>query len=437
MRRRWLGWLFRRFLVAAVLYAGCYTGLNMLLTGAIRNEFEVLRGMDVAVDESDLPKPRRDGPDAGPLWRAATELWKDAERSLDEFPADTLDEYQLKMGAIRRGAHEPAPETALARLRALITEQQRILALLREAADRPGYTSVLKYDDGPAMELPSFVESRHMAHFTRLAAECAIVDGDVAGALEHWTALRGLCRWFTIELTLVSRLVGTVLENELHDSLVRALDTARFSDEELVRARTLIATPIKGEERLLESLNAELIYFGMTVMNAILDGEEMAFYPGGIPAMGLPRLVLKADKLAYLKVLRWQFVQIRRAFRERDFVFSPARAPWYASLTNLMVASVSNLSAKFVEAEARRLLTLYAIELRRYKLAKGAYPEVIREMAYVTSGADNMPFDPFTGKELIYRKKGDGFVLYSVGKDRTDNGGTTDEEQDIVVSLSR
>jgi hypothetical protein len=34
-----------------------------------------------------------------------------------------------------------------------------------------------------------------------------------------------------------------------------------------------------------------------------------------------------------------------------------------------------------------------------------------------------VPIDPFTGRELILKKLGDGVVIYSIGSDHTDNGG--------------
>jgi len=46
-----------------------------------------------------------------------------------------------------------------------------------------------------------------------------------------------------------------------------------------------------------------------------------------------------------------------------------------------------------------------------------------------------LPLDPFTGKDYIYRKKGKGFIVYSVGEDEKDDGGVeegTSTKPDIV-----
>jgi hypothetical protein len=50
--------------------------------------------------------------------------------------------------------------------------------------------------------------------------------------------------------------------------------------------------------------------------------------------------------------------------------------------------------------------------------------------------------DPFDGMPLRYRPKGKGFMIYSVGKDREDNGGKRrdpngpdDQKYDIVMEF--
>ncbi len=34
-----------------------------------------------------------------------------------------------------------------------------------------------------------------------------------------------------------------------------------------------------------------------------------------------------------------------------------------------------------------------------------------------------VPIDPFTGKPLVYRREGEGFIVYSLGSNQKDDGG--------------
>jgi hypothetical protein len=81
------------------------------------------------------------------------------------------------------------------------------------------------------------------------------------------------------------------------------------------------------------------------------------------------------------------------------------------------------LMARATETEARRRLIVTAIALERYRGRHGAYPKTLQEL--VPELLKNPPVDFMDGKPLRYRLTDDGrFVLYSVGLDCIDDGGT-------------
>jgi len=56
-------------------------------------------------------------------------------------------------------------------------------------------------------------------------------------------------------------------------------------------------------------------------------------------------------------------------------------------------------------------------------------PEIITEL----------PTDPFTGKNYIYRREGKGFIVYSVGSNERDDKGVSDSKQhcdDIAFKIT-
>jgi len=86
---------------------------------------------------------------------------------------------------------------------------------------------------------------------------------------------------------------------------------------------------------------------------------------------------------------------------------------------------------------ARLELSRLAIALERYKAANGDYPVTLDEL--VPAFLAEVPLDPFTGrKTLTYILAPDeetAFLLYSYGKNETDDGG--DEGEDIVLRMIR
>ncbi len=66
--------------------------------------------------------------------------------------------------------------------------------------------------------------------------------------------------------------------------------------------------------------------------------------------------------------------------------------------------------------------TLAVAAASRYKADKGNYPQDLTQLV-AESYLREMPIDTFSDKPLVYRKSGDDFVLYSVGRNFTDDGG--------------
>ena len=65
-------------------------------------------------------------------------------------------------------------------------------------------------------------------------------------------------------------------------------------------------------------------------------------------------------------------------------------------------------------------MTIAAVLL--YEKERGDYPNTIQELVdggYLAA----VSMDPFSDKPLVYKKTDVGFVLYSVGKNFTDDGG--------------
>jgi hypothetical protein len=73
------------------------------------------------------------------------------------------------------------------------------------------------------------------------------------------------------------------------------------------------------------------------------------------------------------------------------------------------------------------LLTVLALE--RFEKDKGEYPENLRalvELGYLKE----IPNDPYSDGPLVYKKTDDGFILYSVGENLSDDGGRVARRED-------
>jgi hypothetical protein len=78
----------------------------------------------------------------------------------------------------------------------------------------------------------------------------------------------------------------------------------------------------------------------------------------------------------------------------------------------------------YVQAEALGAMATVALDVAAFRESNGHCPAALSDLA----NCDRLPNDPFSGKSLLYRRTGGGFVLWSVGPDGDDDGGTSHRE---------
>ena len=92
-------------------------------------------------------------------------------------------------------------------------------------------------------------------------------------------------------------------------------------------------------------------------------------------------------------------------------------------LAALLLPALHRVPVKAATAQTVTGLAAVGCALERFHLANGRYPETIEEL--VPKFISQLPIDVFTGQQHKYRRTGDGrFILYSIGWNETDDGGT-------------
>ncbi len=93
----------------------------------------------------------------------------------------------------------------------------------------------------------------------------------------------------------------------------------------------------------------------------------------------------------------------------------------YFLLRHLMPA-LDRASAYAHQCKTLHQATVTVLALKRWRLEKGEYPLNLDDL--LDAGfLKQLPMDPYSDKPLVYRRTGDGFVLYSVGGNFEDDGG--------------
>ena len=101
---------------------------------------------------------------------------------------------------------------------------------------------------------------------------------------------------------------------------------------------------------------------------------------------------------------------------------------YYFFLCNHSVTVFTEVAKRFVHLHTQLDQARLALALERWRLARDAYPETLAEL--VPDFIAAVPLDVYSRQPMIYwRKDGGTFLLYGVGKNRTDDGGKIDPKR--------
>ncbi|HVX14124.1 MAG TPA: hypothetical protein VHC22_23260 [Pirellulales bacterium] len=123
----------------------------------------------------------------------------------------------------------------------------------------------------------------------------------------------------------------------------------------------------------------------------------------------------------------------------REQFYLAGAYPWKHRLNSLARALFPDepftndrlLEAAGAEKRARLRLLLAHLALRRFWLATNEYPATLGEL--VPKHLAAVPLDPFADRDLTYKKLSTGYLLYSVGSDRVDDGGAPAKGKPIAT----
>jgi len=397
--RGWMGCIFRRrwvrrtavaVLALLVLFAAAHTLLTVYFGLRLWGTLAELRarGEPLEIRQACAGPPVRPHENAAPLYVAARALIE--ETTPYDYPPDS---EKWDLTAARQGL-----ERDLGALQLILTATQRPQCQF-DVRWEEGSTSLLQY---PAVK-------RQLARFVASAMIVAVETGEVEEAYRRAVAGFAMSRHAAMEPSLISQLVSYGVDAIMAGAVKVALAKAppsRQTQQALLAAFT-------NRDFVAEYVHA-------------LRGERALGLDQFRRGLGcrLTRPWLYAEEFAYLHVTNSLIASAAQPFRPKDDP-QPDRivvsAPRFAPLTRMMLPTLARFKMERDKMLANRSLLQTAIALEVYRAEKGRYPETLallrKEFPDVASE------DVFSGKALVYRLEGDGFLLYSLGPDCRDDGG--------------
>jgi tetratricopeptide (TPR) repeat protein len=352
--------------------------------------------------------------------------------------------HQTNADMAKRFPVTPQTQTPAADVLFALSKFDSAVEELREASQRPYASVPLNYEDGfdsVSSLLPVLAELKRCSQVLQLRAAAELADGQSGKALEDVKLFLYLNNSLRSSPFLISHLVRMAIANMALQPIWEGLAEHKWSDEQLVALdaelakmdfladyefamrgeRAFAIASFENQRRTRESIsgfvtvqgNSELVTNKLTLMpSAYFDQNELTF--ARMHQQWILPLVDTNSRTVSPAALEHAEKSVQAGLKH----YSP-----YNVQALMLFPAIGSAVKKFAAIQASIDLARVACALERYRLANGVYPETLDALAPQFIG--KLPHDIINGQPLHYRRTDDGkFVLYSVGWNETDDGGT-------------
>jgi hypothetical protein len=411
-------------LLALVILVGGYGLLRWRLKSQLQRRMDAIRAAGYPLTWAELDK----------WYSIPNDVENAAEVILDAtlyYAAPNKPELMLVVGqAELPGRTEPLSEDMKQLIGQYLAQNKRALELLGKAASIEHSRYPIDLSAGFAGLMPPYPgEIRDVARLLLLDAIWHAQNNEGDKAVEAVVSIFGVARTLAKEPLINSQLVRFACESIGVSAVERVVNRMELGDEQLAR---LSETFAQGEDEsgLLRGFVGERC----VVFEALRDPDGVTPQVFGVPrSMGLLYGAYRAmgltDKGAtiYLDLMDGLFDALRLPEQERIKAAQIIQAERlevpriYVMLHMLMPAYSRTFQMSLNNIAGLRIVKV-GLAIERYRLANRKLPEKLAEL--VPAYLDAVPKDPFDGQELRYKRLEKGYVVYSIGKDISDDGGT-------------
>ena len=404
------------------------------LTSKVNRELTAIRALGLPTSPVELDAFYVQVPDA----ENAALLYVEAGGML---PTVDREDQKLQSQFEQLGRREPLPASITNYLAQRLSENKDALEILHRAAGLTNSRYPVDLNFGFQTLLPHLGKGKETVRLLREEAvhEAAAgrADRATASVLAGYAAARSLAS----EPLLISYLVGVAMNAITSSGLEQVVNRVALDDAQLQRLQKAILSGdntkslprvLAGERGCSIGVFKDPAGYAAMMNNGAGGGggPSPGLAQGGPKALNSLTGFFDRDLLFYLKTMQKlidssQLPPLERfdALKSFDDDMVEARRKFYV-MTAMIMPALGRCVDRDAENSARLRTAATALAVERYRFKHGGIlPETLS--ALVPESLPAVPIDPFTGEALGFRKQGKGFVVYSVGADRQDDGGAT------------
>lgn len=315
------------------------------------------------------------------------------------------------------------------RSRQLLSEKQEGLALIREAAA----IGPARWDVDLSIEAYGHRDHLSGLRFAGrlLALSCGmhVMEGEFEAAVDELEVLLQLTRALDREPAGLSMTVGASLRELAAETATGMVQSHRLSSAGLIRVADVLQHEIPSEVVARAAAGDRASAYRLVSDPTAWDDSELAQYFGAHARHVIDYLETMEHAVALASQVGDPTVPISLSAVTVDS----------SSESALLAGAIETGLQMARRSMATQRLARALIQVEHHRLTRGEYPATIAMMSDAV-----WPTDPFDGRPLRYAVDAERVRIWSVGRDRQDDGGAVDEDplrddpgEDLVVTLER
>ena len=330
-----------------------------------------------------------------------------------------------------------------------LADYDGIRPLVDKAISMPHCIFAANWEDADEVEFPHLGKMRSIARFYHASALVNAHYDDMDAAVGDTTRIFGIGKSVGNEPQMIGQLVRYAII-KIGSNCIRDLSRNGFSENQIA----LLGKSFSGISVYTEFPTVLKIERAFSIMQfrKLLSGQ--CIYPlccplpeGDLPIdlkimAYLGRPFLYAGMMTYLDVMTGYIndAETQVPYREnRDSIIKEQNE--LSNVAHWWLPPVPDFPLVRDKCEAGILSCRTMLNLVKYKHRFSAYPQSLDTLR--SKLKVDVPVDPMSGKDFIYKRQGDGFLLYSIGANMRDDGGKSvaspneAEPDDIVWSMTK
>ncbi len=435
MGRHWIAWL---LLVGFALLAA-FTIRNLGAQSEDRR-LSAIRQAGYPVSLSDLNTYYPAVPDD---WNAAL-VYQRAFQS--ELFTNKVAEDLTRNVVITRG--EPLPADIRSELADAYAKYTPAWQLLYSATNLSASRYPLDMNGGYKLLLPHLAKIKQTALLLSLEGLSHASAGESNRAYAAFNGALHAADSLRQEPILISFLVRIASANQVAKRLEESLNLVGFSDAELRRLQEQFAAAA-DQNSVARALAGERA-FGLSffinrqIQRSLAKDETIGKLPSGfLGDLGFAAYrasgLMAKDEAFYLDRMERSVACAELSAEKRIQAGPPPgliTSNRFLVFSRLLLPALQQALNRADEHAARMRVAETALAVERFRIShSGALPDKLADL--VPAYLQAVPVDPYDSKPLRYKRLPHGFVVYSIGPDRTDDGGAEPPASDKTGTRSK